>query len=75
MQLSAQMVDVNLNRIALHLVPPAVQLLFKLFSRKHPARAAHQCMQQVEFPHGKHHGLTIKADLAGRRVQRYAVAG
>ena len=67
-QLLAQVVDVHLDRVALHLLAPAVELLLELLARQHAAGGQQQRMQQVELARRQRHGLAVLRDAArGRR--------
>ena len=64
-QLPAQVVDVHLDRVALHLVAPAVQPFLQLRLGQRRAGTFQQCRQQREFPVGK----VDRHPVAGHRAR------
>ena len=59
----------HLDRVALDLLAPAVQLLLELLARQHAAGVEHQRVQQVELARRQRHRLARLLHRARRRVE------
>jgi hypothetical protein len=69
-ELAAQMVDIDLDRVAADLLAPGVEVLFQLRARQGASGLLHQRQQQGVLPGGKLNGFAGAAHGARGRVER-----
>src|SRR5262245_49898815 len=67
-ELLAEVVDVDLDGVALHFLAPAVEALLELRARQHLARSLEQRLEQRELAVREVHRGTVARDLVARGV-------